>query len=140
VCLFTVRQSLPASIPISANQSASAIALRPLVCSNPSAKNRAWPPESPPLLQSGGVRSTPSVWSFFGTYLRPQWARMLVLGGLVLAAIVLDLANPQILRVFIDTATQTTELDRLLTIGLIFLAVAVAAQVIAIAETYVAEN
>ncbi len=65
---------------------------------------------------------------------------MVVLGGLVLAAIGLDLANPQILRLFIDTATQTTELDRLLTIGLVFLAVAIAAQVIAIAETYVAEN
>ena len=65
---------------------------------------------------------------------------MLVLGGLVLAGIVLDLANPQILRVFIDTATQTTALERLVTIGLVFLAVAVAAQLIAIAETYVAEN
>jgi ABC-type multidrug transport system fused ATPase/permease subunit len=86
------------------------------------------------------VRSTPSVWPILATYLRPQWARTLVLGCLVLAAIGLELANPQILRVFIDSAIQSAPVDRLIVIGLIFVAVAVATQAASIAETYVAEN
>ena len=64
----------------------------------------------------------------------------LVLACLLFAAIGLELANPQILRVFIDQATQGAEIDRLIGIALLFLAVAVATQVVAIVETYVAEN
>ncbi len=86
------------------------------------------------------MRSTPSVWPVLATYLRPQWARTLVLACLVLAAIGLELANPQILRVFIDSAMQSAAIDRLVAIGLVFLAVAVASQAAFIAETYVAEN
>jgi ABC-type multidrug transport system fused ATPase/permease subunit len=63
-----------------------------------------------------------------------------VLACLVLAAIGLELANPQILRVFIDSATQSAEMDRLVVIGLMFLAIALATQAVSIAETYVAEN
>jgi len=86
------------------------------------------------------VRSTPSVWPILATYLRPQWARTLALACLVLAVISLELANPQILRVFIDSATQSAAIDRLVAIGLVFLALAVATQAAFIAETYVAEN
>jgi ABC-type multidrug transport system fused ATPase/permease subunit len=63
-----------------------------------------------------------------------------VLACLVLAAIGLELANPQILRVFIDSAMQSAPIDRLVAIGLVFLVVAVATQAAFIAETYVAEN
>jgi ATP-binding cassette subfamily B protein len=86
------------------------------------------------------VPSTPSVWPVLATYLRPQWVRTLVLAGLVLAAIGLELANPQILRVFIDSAMQSSPIDRLVAIGLVFLVVALATQAAFIAETYVAEN
>jgi len=58
----------------------------------------------------------------------------------VLAAIALELANPQILRVFIDSAMQSAPIDRLVAIGLVFLAVAVVTQAAFIAETYLAEN
>jgi ABC-type bacteriocin/lantibiotic exporter with double-glycine peptidase domain len=57
-----------------------------------------------------------------------------------LAAISLELANPQILRVFIDSATQSADMNRLVAIGLVFPAVAVATHVVAIAETFVAET
>jgi ATP-binding cassette subfamily B protein len=87
------------------------------------------------------VRTTPpTTWGLLSHYLRPQWTRSLVLACLLFAAIGLELANPQILRVFIDQATQGAQLDRLIGIALLFLAVALAAQVIAIVETYVAEN
>ncbi len=84
--------------------------------------------------------STPSVWPVLATYLRPQWVRTLVLACLVLAAIGLELANPQILRAFIDSAMESSPIDRLVAIGLVFLVVALATQVAFIAETYVAEN
>jgi ATP-binding cassette subfamily B protein len=87
------------------------------------------------------VRTTPpTATGLLGHYLRPQWTRSLTLACLLFAAIGLELANPQILRVFIDQATQGAQLDRLIGIAVLFLGVAVAAQAIAIVETYVAEN
>jgi ATP-binding cassette subfamily B protein len=87
------------------------------------------------------VRTTPPTpSSVLSHYLRPQWQRTLVLACLLVAAIGLELANPQILRAFIDSATHGAEMDRLLAIALLFLALAGAAQVISIVETYVAEN
>jgi len=87
----------------------------------------------------GRTRSE-SVWWLLGAYLRPQWRRSALLALLVLAAIALELANPQILRAFIDAATHDTGLEQLALIALIFLLVALAAQAVAVAETYVAEN
>ena len=58
----------------------------------------------------------------------------------MLAAIAFDLANPQILRAFIDSATQGAETQQLVTIALAFLAVAVTSQAVTVGETYVAEN
>jgi ABC-type multidrug transport system fused ATPase/permease subunit len=72
--------------------------------------------------------------------MRPQWRRSLVLTVLLLSSIGLELANPQILRAFIDSATSGAGLDTLGRIGLIFLAVALAIQVVSVGETYVAEN
>lgn len=75
-----------------------------------------------------------------GAYLAPQGRRVTLLGLLLLVTIGLELANPQILRAFIDTARAAGSLDSLVTIGLLFLGVAVATQVVSVAETYVAEN
>lgn len=63
-----------------------------------------------------------------------------MLAALLLATIALELGNPQILRVFIDSATQGADLDRLVSIALIFLAVAGATQLVSIGETFFAEN
>ena len=78
--------------------------------------------------------------AFLATYLRPQSRRAILLAALLCAAIGLELANPQILRAFIDSAVGGAEVDRLLSIGLLFLLVALATQAVSIAETYVAEN
>jgi ATP-binding cassette, subfamily B, bacterial len=84
--------------------------------------------------------------ALLGRYLRPQWRRVVVLAVLLFAAIGLQLAGPQILRVFIDTATgghalAFTGASHALTFAaLLYLATALASQAVAIIETYVAEN
>src|SRR5262245_47821834 len=77
---------------------------------------------------------------FLATYLVPQWRRSAILFALLIATIGLELANPQILKQFIDAAIDGATVDRLITIGLIFLAVALATQLVSVAETYVAED
>jgi ATP-binding cassette subfamily B protein len=74
------------------------------------------------------------------TYLRPEAPRAILLGLLLLAGIGLQLANPQIAKVFIDRAQAGESLDRLIWIGLLFIGVALFTQATTIAETYVAEN
>lgn len=73
-------------------------------------------------------------------YLLPQWRLSLLLVALMAGAIGLQLANPQILRHFIDTALSRGPISTLTTVALIFLAVAISTQIVAVAETYVAEN
>ena len=92
------------------------------------------------LVQSCGVRAAPSAWTVLATYVRPQWTRTVWLACLVVATIGLQLANPQLLRLFIDTATRQATLEPLVGIAVLFLAVALTTQVLSIAETYVAEN
>lgn len=74
------------------------------------------------------------------TYLLPEWRTVFVLGVLLAVAIALQLANPLILRSFIDHARSGSSLHTLAFIGVLFLAVAIATQIVAVAETYVAEN
>jgi ATP-binding cassette subfamily B protein len=74
------------------------------------------------------------------TYLRPEWPRALLLGLLLFAGIGLQLANPQIAKIFIDHAQAGEPFERLVLIALLFLGVAVLTQVATVAETYVAEN
>jgi ABC-type multidrug transport system fused ATPase/permease subunit len=78
--------------------------------------------------------------TLLATYLRPEWPRALLLGLLLFAGIGLQLANPQIARVFIDHVQAGEPLEQLVWIALLFLAVAVLTQVATVAETYVAEN
>ncbi|HEV7216935.1 MAG TPA: ABC transporter ATP-binding protein, partial [Chloroflexota bacterium] len=84
--------------------------------------------------------------ALLGRYLRPQWRRVVVLAVLLLAAIGLQLVGPQILRAFIDTATGghalafAGGLPSLAALAFLFLAAAVAGQVVALAETYTAES
>jgi ATP-binding cassette, subfamily B, bacterial len=85
------------------------------------------------------VRSL-SARALLATYLRPQWRRSVVLTALLFIGIGLELGNPQILRAFIDSAVAGAEINQLLAIGLVFLLVALATQVVMVAETYVAEN
>jgi ATP-binding cassette subfamily B protein len=63
-----------------------------------------------------------------------------LLAALLLGGIGLQLVNPQILRAFIDTAETGGALRTLLAVALIFLGVALAGQVVTVAETYLAES
>ncbi len=74
------------------------------------------------------------------TYLRPEWPRVVLLGLLLFAGIGLQLANPQIVRTFIDQARAGEPFERLVWIALLFIGVALLTQGMTIAETYVAEN
>jgi len=73
-------------------------------------------------------------------YLRPQARWVLALAFLVLATIGLRLANPQILRQFIDTATAGGERAALIRNALLFFGIAVTAQLLSVAATYVGET
>jgi ATP-binding cassette subfamily B protein len=73
-------------------------------------------------------------------YLRPQWRSVLALAALLAAGIALQLANPQLLRVFIDQALGGAELGALARLAAVFLAVAVLSQLVVVGETFVAEN
>jgi ABC-type multidrug transport system fused ATPase/permease subunit len=59
---------------------------------------------------------------------------------LLLATIGLQLANPLILRQFIDDAQRGEPAGTLSVIAAVFLAVAILAQVVSVAETYVSQN
>ena len=74
------------------------------------------------------------------TYLRPLRGQVSLLTVLLLGDIGLRLLNPQIMRQFIDTAMAGGALDTLMRLALIFLGVAFAQQVMAVAATYLSEN
>ena len=79
-------------------------------------------------------------WILLGRYLRPQWPSVLLLAVLLFIHISLRLLNPQMMRLFIDTATTGAELEALIRIALTFLALAVVDQGVAIASTYLGEH
>jgi ATP-binding cassette subfamily B protein/ATP-binding cassette subfamily C protein len=73
-------------------------------------------------------------------YLRPQVRWVVGLAILVLATIGLRLANPQILRQFIDTAMAGGERATLIRDALLFFGIAVVAQLLSVVATYVGET
>jgi ABC-type multidrug transport system fused ATPase/permease subunit len=74
------------------------------------------------------------------TYLRPQWLCVCLLILLLFGEIGLSLINPQIIQVFIDTASSGAATQELFELALVFLGVAILQQAVAPGETYVAEN
>lgn len=64
---------------------------------------------------------------------------MLLLGLLLLAAIALELAGPQVLRSFIDSVLQDGDAASLRSLALLFLGIAALAQLVSVLETYLAE-
>lgn len=79
-------------------------------------------------------------WDLLIRYFMPHWLRSVVLALLLLTGTGLQLVTPQIVRHFIDTAQAGAAVSTLLVAALLFLGVAVLAQVVAVAETYAAEN
>jgi ATP-binding cassette, subfamily B, bacterial len=78
--------------------------------------------------------------SLLGTYLKPQAIRVALLAALLFGGIGLQLANPQIIRYFIDTTQNGGPQTALIAAAALFLAVALAQRIITIAATYVGEN
>jgi ABC-type multidrug transport system fused ATPase/permease subunit len=72
-------------------------------------------------------------------YLNPQRLRVLLLGALLLSSIGLELANPQVVRFFIDTAQQGGPVGALTVAAVAFLAIALVQQVVALGAAYMGE-
>ncbi len=93
-------------------------------------------------------------WDLLANYLKPQRRSVVGLALLLLVSIGLQLANPQIVKYFIDTASGTTAsdpvasgtaafqqgLNNLLGAAALFMSVAIVRQVITLAAVYVGEN
>jgi ATP-binding cassette, subfamily B, bacterial len=70
-------------------------------------------------------------------YLSPQRPRVLLLAALLLSSIGLELANPQIVRFFIDNAQKGGPAGALTVAAAAFLAIALVQQVVALSAAYV---
>jgi ATP-binding cassette subfamily B protein len=73
-------------------------------------------------------------------YLRPQWARTVLLAVLLFGMIGLQLLNPQILSRFIDDALVGKPVSQLSIIAVIFIGLAMVTQVVSVWSVYVSEN
>jgi len=76
----------------------------------------------------------------FLRYVGPEWRRALLLAVLLLITIGLQLLNPQLLRRFIDSALAGADVSSLVTIALLFMAIAFVTQVLDAFSRYVGED
>ena len=79
-------------------------------------------------------------WNLLVRYLVPQRLTALGLALLLLAGIALQVANPQIMRLFLDQAQAGGSVADLVPLALTFLGVAVVQQAAIVAATYLGEN
>ncbi len=77
---------------------------------------------------------------FLVTYLRPQLPRVALLTVLLFTGIGLQLLTPQIVSRFIDAARAGATAESLARLAFVFLAVAVAGQIISVLSVYTSEN
>ena len=73
-------------------------------------------------------------------YLGPQRISTILLAVLLTGSIGLQLANPQVVRRFLDAAETGSGLDRLLGAAALFMGIAILRQLLRIAVSYVSEN
>jgi ABC-type multidrug transport system fused ATPase/permease subunit len=81
-----------------------------------------------------------TVRDFVAAYLRPHRPRLALLALVFCLGTGLQLANPQLAKIFIDQASAGAPFDRLIRVAGAFLAVALLTQVATVAEVYVAED
>jgi ATP-binding cassette subfamily B protein len=74
------------------------------------------------------------------TYLGPLWQQTTLLGVLLVLGVGLELLNPQIVRGFIDTAQAGGALESLAAAAMLYIGIALAGQIVAVADTYLAES
>jgi len=79
-------------------------------------------------------------WGLLTRYLRPQGGPVLLLSILVIAGIVLQLINPQLVRRFLDGVESGQDLSELVKTALLFTAIALLAQALKVSATYVGES
>ena len=60
-------------------------------------------------------------WGLLRQYLTPQWRRVSLLSVLILTSIGLKVLNPQLIRHFLDSATNGDTLPQLLVAAVLFL-------------------
>ncbi len=70
------------------------------------------------------------------TYLRPQWVRGVLLGGIILGSIAMQLLNPQFVKNFIDGAQAGSPVETLVGFGLLFLGATVINQILTVLATW----
>jgi len=75
----------------------------------------------------------------FAAYLRPYRRRAILLAVVLSATILLQLLNPQLIRVFIDGATSGRDVAELVPIALAFMVIALIHQLLLVWATYLAE-
>lgn len=78
--------------------------------------------------------------SLLAAYLKPQRSRVTVLALLILSSLGLQLINPQIVRVFLDTAEAGSGINKLYGAAALFMGFAIVRQIIQIVATYVGEQ
>ena len=76
----------------------------------------------------------------FAQYLRPYRARAVLLAVVLFGTIALQLANPQLIRIFIDEATTGAPVSQLVPIAVAFMAIAVVLALLTVWATYLAEQ
>jgi len=72
--------------------------------------------------------------------LKPMRPKVALLAVLIFVGIGLQLANPQIVRYFIDTVVAGSDFRPLILIALVFLGVSLLAQIVGVTATYVGED
>jgi ABC-type multidrug transport system fused ATPase/permease subunit len=78
--------------------------------------------------------------TLLAAYLAPQGFQVALLGGLLLASTALQLANPQIIRQFIDAATSNHASGSALSVtALLFIGVALVQQASVVGAAYVSQ-
>jgi ABC-type multidrug transport system fused ATPase/permease subunit len=76
----------------------------------------------------------------FARYLRPQAPQVIWMAALLLAGIALELANPQIIRYFLDTAQSSSNPRPLLFAGVLFIAFAILQQGLTLGADYLSKT
>jgi len=84
--------------------------------------------------------SLKSYWGLLSRHIRPQRGAFTLLAVLLLVNIGLQIANPQIMRTFIDAALAGEAQQRLVIAGLAFIGIALLQQVVSICVTYLGQN
>lgn len=79
-------------------------------------------------------------WKLLGHYLQPLRWQIVLLAAILAATIAMQLATPYVASLFIDEATSGAAMQDLVTLAVATIVLALLAQAVAVAETWVAER